>query len=42
MNRQDVKFIDAHEPVDDAIRRMHDLADERTFEFRNHTARFRE
>ena len=35
MDRQHVKLVDANEPVDDAVRRVHDLADQRIFEFRN-------
>ena len=41
MDREYVKLIDAHESVDDAVRRVYDLADQRTFEFRNRPARFR-
>ena len=33
MHRQHMNLADAHEPVDDAVRRMHDLADQRILEF---------
>ncbi len=37
-----MKLVDANEPVDDPVRPMHDLANQRIFEFRNCSARFRE
>ena len=42
MDRQHMKISDAHEPVDDTVRRVNDLPDRRIFEFRNRPARFRE
>jgi len=42
MDSQHVKLVDAHEPVDDAVRPVHDLADQPIFEFRNCPARFGE
>ncbi len=42
MDRQYVKLVDANEPVDDPVRPMHDLANQRIFEFRNCPTRFRE
>jgi len=35
MDRQHVKLIRADEPVDNAVWRVHDLADQRILEFRN-------
>ena len=42
MDRQHVKLVDTHEPVDDAVRPMHDLANQGVIEFRNCPTRFRE
>ena len=42
MDRQHVKLVDAHESVDDAVRPVHDLTNQRIVEFRNCPARFRE
>ena len=42
MNRQHMKLVDAHEPIHDAVWRMHNLTDQRIFEFWNRPARFRE
>lgn len=40
VNSQDVDFVDAHEPIDEAVRRVHDLADQRIVELWNGPARF--
>ena len=42
MDGQYVNLACANEPVDDPIRSMHNLANQRMFEFRNYPARFRE
>lgn len=42
MDCQHVELVDAHEPIDDAVRPMHDLTDQWVIEFRNCPARFRE
>lgn len=41
MDREDVDLIDTYEPVDDAVRRVDDLADQGVIEFRNCPAGFR-
>ena len=42
MDRENVNLIHTHEPVDDTVRSMNHLADERVFEFRNCPTGFRE
>lgn len=39
---QHVKLIGADEPVNNAVWRVHDLADQRVLEFRNRSTRLRE
>lgn len=40
VNGQHVHLVDAHEPVDDVVGRVHDLADQGIVELRNGPARF--
>ena len=42
MDREDVNLIHTHEPIDDPVRWMNHLTNERGFEFRNGPTRFRE
>ena len=42
MDREDVNLIDTHEPIDDTVRSMNDLANERVVEFRNRPTGLRE
>lgn len=42
MDREDVNLIHTHEPIDDAVRSMHDFTHERVVEFRNRPTGFRE
>ena len=42
MDREDVNLIHTHEPIDDPVRWMNHLTDERVFEFRNGPTGFRE
>ncbi len=35
MDREDMNLIDAYEPIDDTVRWMDHLANQRVFEFRN-------
>ena len=42
MDREDVNLIHTHEPIDDSVRWMNHLANERVFEFRNGPTGFRE
>ena len=42
MDRQHVKLVGTNEPVDDAVWRVRDLADQRILEFRNGSTRLRE
>ena len=42
MNREDVNLIHTHEPIDDTVRSMNDLANERVVEFRNQPTGLRE
>lgn len=41
MDRQDVNLVNAREPIDDSVRSMDDLANNRVIEFRNRPPRFR-
>jgi hypothetical protein len=42
MNRQHVELVDANQSVNEAVGRVHDLADQRIVEFRNHSTGCRE
>ena len=42
MNREDVNLVNANEPIDDTVRTVNDLANERIVEFRNCPAGLRE
>ena len=42
MDRKDVNLIRTDEPIDDTVRWMNDLTNERVVEFRNRPTGFRE
>jgi hypothetical protein len=42
MDREDVNLIHTHEPIDNPVRWMNHLANERVFEFRNGPTGLRE